>query len=137
MVNALIDILYYGVCHSLHLYIFVAQSLQSDRHSSDDYYYPFPSRLCPLLFLLVNSPRPLLCLQIIVHGMDQCMRTMGSFLYIKGQKNVTFIWFMLHNLFPTLPSLATKTSFLLPRLIHPQRVRKIPCMPDLSVHYVN
>ena len=92
--------------------------------------------LVDFAFLLVNRPRPLVCLQIIVHGMDQFMYTMGSFLHIKGQKNVTFIWFMLRNLFPTLPSLATKTSFILLGLIQAQRVRKIPCMPELSVHYV-
>ena len=120
----------------IYIYIFVAQSLQRDCHSSDDYYYPFPSRLCLLVFMFVNRPRPLVCLQIIVHGMDQFMHTMGSFLHIKGQKNVTFIWFMLRNLFPTLPSLATKTSFILLGLIQAQRVRKIPCMPELSVHYV-
>ncbi|KAL5494053.1 hypothetical protein EMCRGX_G015323 [Ephydatia muelleri] len=60
-------------------------------------YSPFPSKLFALLFILVNSPHPM------------------------GEKNLSFVWFILKQLDMTVPSLASVKAFKLPNMEPPMR----------------
>lgn len=110
-------------------------------------YTPFPSRIFALLFLLANSPRPLVCLILCDYialfvvgdkcrnfGLEQVVLLYSTLMCrvyfihmhmqcMQGKKNISFIWFILKNSIPTIPALSAVTSFEIPGVIHPQRVR--------------
>eukprot|EP00731_Ephydatia_muelleri_P028790 Em0020g434a len=69
--------------------------------SNTSNYHPFPSKIFALLFFLVNSPHPM------------------------GEKNLSFVWFILKQMGITVPSLATVKKFQLPDMKEP--VRHVNC----------
>eukprot|EP00731_Ephydatia_muelleri_P036246 Em0223g1a len=59
-------------------------------NTTNESYYPFPSKIFALLFLLVYSPHPM------------------------GRRNLTFVWFILKSMGVKTPSMSSVMAFKLP-----------------------
>lgn len=84
-----------------------------DHLEKDANYHPFPSMMHALLFMLVNSPRPIVS---NVNGHIACTNL------IYCETNLRFILFICKKCDPSLPSLDVIKRFVLPAFIPPKKV---------------
>ena len=77
-------------------------------------YSPFPSKLFFLLYVLVNSPHPLVSI---------VKESNAPVLLLQGESNLTFVFSILKNTNIVVPSLSTIKRFQLPTFTPPERVR--------------
>ena len=87
-----------------------------------DSYYPFPSKLFALLYLLFQSPHPLVRHTMIV-TITYTLHT-HSFSFFQGESNLTFVLHILKQSAPAScpPTLSALKKFVLPDNIPPVKV---------------
>eukprot|EP00731_Ephydatia_muelleri_P019452 Em0012g277a len=74
-------------------------------------YYPFPSKIFALLYILIHGPHPIVCTDVLLST------GYHYFLY----NRVTLIWFILKECGIKVPSLSTVRAFKVPGVDIPQR----------------
>ena len=95
----------------------------------DESYYPFPSKIFALLYILVSSPHPLVSLYVVLWQGEKNLLTFWQigklYVYIvlrQGEKNLLLIWYILGQIGIRVPSLASIKSFKLPDMKPPVQV---------------
>ena len=91
--------------------------------TSGNDFMPFPSQAFATMYMVVHSPRPMVCFRMLL-----AVLILNGFHASQGESNLKFIWYLISQVHHETPSLNSVKSFVLPEYSGPQKVCCHPCM---------